>query len=191
MEAESVRRVGRPRSERARQAILAATMELASETEPQDLTMEAIARRAAVSKETLYRWWRSKSEVLLETLGDYGEQTIPVPNSGSLAVDLQTFMRATSKALDPPTQKLLRSLAAAAAADASFACQVRERFIGRRRAALAALLEQAVDRGDLTAERTATVLDLIFGSLWYRLIFGLGPLDRDWADGVTEAITGA
>jgi AcrR family transcriptional regulator len=188
MTTEPVRRIGRPRSEKARQAILTATLELAAEREPQDLTMDAIAKRAGVSKETLYRWWRSKADVVLEALAHYGERTVPVPDTGSLAADLRMFMRATSAALDPSTRRQLRSLASAAAADARFADKVREQFIDRRRAALATVLERAVGRRELSPERAATIVDLVFGSLWYRLIFSVGPLDEAWADAVTDAI---
>jgi AcrR family transcriptional regulator len=151
---------------------------------------EGIAERAGVGKETLYRWWRSKTEVLLEALGEYGEQAIPIPATGSLARDLTIFMRETSAALDPPTRRILRTLAAAAAADTGAASKVRDQFLARRRAALAAVLQPARDRGELPAEPTiATLLDLVFGSLWYRLIFSTGPLDQDWADAVASAIT--
>src|ERR671936_344940 len=109
MEAQSTRRVGRPRSETARAAILAAAFELASERGPSGLTMEAVAKRAGVSKETLYRWWKSKAEVLLEALAERGEETIPVPDSGSLHTDLLAFMRATARSADPPTRRLLRA----------------------------------------------------------------------------------
>lgn len=181
---------GRPRSQRARRAILAAALEIAAEHGPERLTMEGVAERAGVSKETLYRWWHSKTEVLLEALGEYGEQTIPVPATGSLARDLKIFMRETSAALDPPTRRILRTLAAGAAADAGAASQVRDQFLVRRRAALAEILQPARDRGELPAEPAiATLLDLVFGSLWYRLIFTAGPLDQDWADTVASAIT--
>jgi AcrR family transcriptional regulator len=189
MTAEPARRAGRPRSEKARQAILTATLQLAADREPHALTIDAIAKRANVSKETIYRWWRSKPEVVLEALAYYGDQTIPAPNSGSFADDLGTFMRATSAALDLPTRQQLRSLASAAAADASFADRVRDQFLVRRRAALAHVLDQAVKRGELTPERAAIAIDLAFGSLWYRLIFGTGPLNLAWADAVTDAIT--
>ena len=181
---------GRPRSQPARQAILAAAMEIASERGPERLTMEGIADRAGVSKETLYRWWRSRTGVLLEALSEYGEQAVPVPATGSLDADLRSFMRETAAALDPPTRRILRTLAAGAAADTAAADQVREQFLVRRRAALAAILQAARDRGQLPAEPAVeTLLDLAFGSLWYRLIFAIGPLDQDWADAVTSAIT--
>jgi AcrR family transcriptional regulator len=188
MTAEPTRRPGRPRSEEARRAILAAALELAAEEGPQGLRMDAIAKRAGVSKETLYRWWRSKAEVLLEALAERGEETIPVPDSGSLHADLLAFMRATARSADPPTRRLLRALAAEAAADESFAALALERFLARRRAALGDLLDRAVARGELAADDAATAVDLVYGSLWYRVIFGIGPLDEKWAEGVASTI---
>src|SRR3954471_14742269 len=179
MTAEPARRPGRPRSEKARHAILEATLELASEQGPQGLRMDAIAKKAGVSKETLYRWWRSKAEVLLEALAERGEETIPLPDKGSLLADLRGFMRATARSADAPTQRILRTLAAEAAADPDFAALARDRFLERRRAALSEILQRAVKRGELSRAEAATALDLVYGSLWYRLIFDIGPLDDD------------
>ena len=184
MDTRTSRRVGRPRSEATRRAILAAAFELAAEEGATGLAMEAVAKRAGASKETLYRWWRSKVDLLLEALAERGEREIPTPDTGDLARDLRTFMRATARALDAPTQRVLRALAAEAATDAAFAERVRDRFLARRRAALAIVLE----RGELRRERAAIAVDLVFGSLWYRLVFAVGPLDRNWADSVAEAI---
>jgi hypothetical protein len=70
-----------------------------------------------------------------------------------------------------------------------FAAVTRDRFLARRRVALATVLEHAVERGELSVERAAIAVDLVFGSLWYRLVFEVGPLDRAWADAVTAAIS--
>ena len=183
------RRPGRPRSEDARRAILRASLQLAGEHGPRGVTMDAIAREAGVSKETLYRWWRSKAEVLLEAAAERGAQEIPLPDTGSLRGDLQRFLRATAGLVDEPTLRLLRSIATEAAADAAFAELARERFLSRRRDALSTLLERAVQRGELPASQSTTVLDLVFGSLWYRVIFGVGSVDGAWADGVVDALS--
>jgi AcrR family transcriptional regulator len=188
MSEHAARRPGRPRSEEARRAILAAALELASEHGPQGLRMDAIAKRAGVSKETLYRWWRSKAEVLLEALAERGAETIAVPDRGSLLTDMRAFMRATASSADAPTLRILRALAAEAAADPEFAALARERFLERRRAALGEILGRAVNRGELSKAEAAAALDLVFGSLWYRLIFDIGPLDDAWARGVADAI---
>jgi AcrR family transcriptional regulator len=182
---------GRPRSERARQAILAAGLELVAEEGADRVTMDAIARRAGVSKETLYRWWKSKGDVLLEALAELGEHAIPIPDTDALSADLHAFLRATADALDPPTRRVLRALAAEAASDAHFAEKMRDRFLARRRTALATVLERGVERGELTAEHAALALDFVYGTLWYRLIFATAPLDHDWADAVAHAIAGA
>jgi AcrR family transcriptional regulator len=182
------RRPGRPRSEQARTAILAATLALAAEEGPRGIQMDAIAKRAGVSKETLYRWWRSKAQVVLEALADRGRATIPLPDTGALASDLRAFLRATIASADPATECLLRALAAEAAADADFADQVRDRFLAARRHDLGQLLERGVKRGEISRADARIAIDLVYGSLWYRLIFGIAPLDNRWANSVARMI---
>ena len=176
------RRPGRPRSERARKAALNAALALAAEREPSTLTMDAIAKRAEVSKDTLYRWWHSKTEVVLDALAERGQATIPLPDTGTLEGDLRAFLRSTADSANEGTRRLLREMAAAAAADPTVADAVRDRFILTRRAALTDLLRRAVERGELAEESVGLLLDLVYGSLWYRLIFNLGALDYEWAD---------
>jgi AcrR family transcriptional regulator len=175
------RRSGRPRSEQARQAVLAAALALVAEEGLAGLHMEAIARRAGVSKETLYRWWHSKTEVVLDALAERGQQTIPLPDTGTLREDLRAFMRATVDSADSVTRRLLRTIAAVAASDEATADQVRDRF-------LSLILERAVSRQEITGDDSVLALDLIYGSMWYRLIFRVGPLDYTWADAIAEAI---
>jgi AcrR family transcriptional regulator len=163
-------------------------MELAAAEGPASLHMEAIAKRAGVSKETLYRWWHSKTEVILDAMAEYGQQAVPVPDTGTLLGDLREFLRATADSADPPTVSVLRHLAAAAAADEGEALQIRDRFLARRRAALGELLDRAVARGEIEAGHAALARDLIYGSLWYRLIFRTGPVDHAWAGDVAAAI---
>jgi AcrR family transcriptional regulator len=182
------RRPGRPRSERARQAVLAAALAVVAEEGPAGLHMDAIARRAGVSKETLYRWWHTKTEVVLDALAERGQQTIPLPDTGTLPGDLRAFLRATVDSADPATRRLLHTIAAAAASDESTADQVRDRFLATRRAALGQILERAVSRGEIAGDYGALALDLIYGSMWYRLIFRVGPLDYTWADAIAVAI---
>jgi AcrR family transcriptional regulator len=168
--------------------VLRATLELAAEEGPPGLRMDAIAKRAGVSKETLYRWWRSKTEVVLEALAQRSVATIPVPDTGSLRGDLGAFLHATVASGDDTTRRLLRALAAEAASDPGFAELVTSQFLAIRRAALGELLQRGVDRGELTSRQAAITIDLIYGSLWYRLIFQIAPLDRSWAEDIADAL---
>jgi AcrR family transcriptional regulator len=179
---------GRPRSARARAAILGAALELVAEQGPRGLTIEAVARRAGVSKETIYRWWASKAEIVVEALAERGDEMVAVPDSGSLLDDLRTFLHDTVAARDDATRDVLRALAAEAATDEHFRELLRDRFLARRRGALARLIEQAERRGELAAADRAIIIDLVFGSLWYRSIFAIGEIDEAWAEDVTRIV---
>lgn len=54
------------RSERSRRAIFDAALTLVGEVGYDKLTIEGIASRAGVGKQTIYRWWPSKAAVLLD-----------------------------------------------------------------------------------------------------------------------------
>jgi hypothetical protein len=45
-----------------------------------------------------------------------------------------------------------------------------------------------VARREIDAAYAALVLDLVYGTLWYRLIFHIGSLDYAWADQLADAI---
>jgi AcrR family transcriptional regulator len=68
-------RRGRPRSEEARQAVLEAVDDLLAEEGYAAMTMRGIAERAGVGRQTVYRWWSTKAEILLEAcVSDAREQ---------------------------------------------------------------------------------------------------------------------
>ncbi|MBB4735906.1 TetR/AcrR family transcriptional regulator [Micrococcus cohnii] len=88
------KRRGRPRSQASREAILRATGELMAPGQYAQLTMEGIAARAGVSKQTVYRWWPSKADVIVESVGE-GYLTLPLPgpeDTGDLHADLRVWM---------------------------------------------------------------------------------------------------
>jgi hypothetical protein len=87
---------------------------------------------------------------------------------------------------NPTTVGLLHTIAAA---DAAVAFEVRDRFLSTRRADLRQLLERGADRGEIAPDLVGLAVDFVYGSLWYRLIFQVGPLDDTWADEVATAIT--
>src|SRR5580693_6713358 len=63
--AGAARRPGRPRSERAEQAILDATLEAIAERGVDGVGCEDVAARAGVGKATLYRRWPGKEDLLI------------------------------------------------------------------------------------------------------------------------------
>ena len=174
-----VMRPGRKRSEESRQAILSAAAELVAEVGYAGLSIEGIAARSGTGKQTIYRWWPSKADVLLEALTEKADLHIPIPDEGSYAADLRAFL-AASFALGRQAQviEVLRALMAESQINPEFGERFRAEFLRRRRDALGVLVDRALARGDLPpVPRPATVADLVFGLIWYRVLATRDPID--------------
>jgi len=114
-------RAGPIRSAAARESILAATAKMFQQLRYDQLTIEGIAKEAGVGKQTIYRWWGSKSALIAECLTD--GRLFPVdlaaPNTGDLVTDVEEWIVGVSGILVAHNgESLLRSLVAAAAEDA-------------------------------------------------------------------------
>jgi AcrR family transcriptional regulator len=186
--ADGTRRPGRPRSEAARLAILRATHDELLEHGYGRLTMEGIAARAGVGKQTIYRWWRSKAEVVLDALLNVASKGIPIPDEGTLEADLSAFLRRTF-GLQESARPVLVGLLAQSLLDPDFADAFRDRFLAGRRAALRTMLDRAVARGEISADADLGLLqDVAYGVLWYRLLFRHAPLDDEAARDISSLI---
>ncbi|MFD4130372.1 TetR/AcrR family transcriptional regulator [Streptomyces globisporus] len=85
---------GRPRSEAARIAVLQAVDDLLVEQGYAAMTMKGIAERAGVGRQTVYRWWSTKAEILLEaSVGDAAHELATEPRARP-ADDLTAFLQA-------------------------------------------------------------------------------------------------
>ncbi|RKE21921.1 TetR family transcriptional regulator [Streptomyces sp. TLI_171] len=184
-------RPGRRRSEESRRAILAAAYELLAEDGYARLTVEGIAARAGTGKQTVYRWWPGKADVLLEAVTAHARQHIPLPDTGDHAADLQVFLSATFAAATTPTVDALRALMAEAQIDPAFGERFRDTLLGPRREALGVLVARAHADGALAPQLTPdAAVELAFGALWYRLLASREPLDDRLAALLTRTLLG-
>ncbi|MFB7242081.1 TetR family transcriptional regulator [Streptomyces populi] len=85
---------GRPRSESARAAVLHAVDDLLVEVGYAALTMKGIAERAGVGRQTVYRWWSSKAEVLYEASVLDARHELSVPRSDDPRKDVEAYLDA-------------------------------------------------------------------------------------------------
>jgi AcrR family transcriptional regulator len=184
-------RPGRKRSEESRRAILRAAWDLAAEAGFAGLTIEGIAARSGAGKQTIYRWWPSKADVLLDAVAARADLYIPIPDAGSYAADLRAFLAASFRLADDRLTGILRALMAQAQIDPDFGARFRESFLARRRAALAVITDRARARGDLPAGTPPDlVADVVFGVIWYRVLARDEPLDAALAAALPGALTG-
>ncbi|HEY3953533.1 MAG TPA: TetR/AcrR family transcriptional regulator [Streptosporangiaceae bacterium] len=192
-DSEAQPRRGRPRSETARLAILAAAAELALDRGLAAVSMDAVADRAGVSKATIYRWWPTKETLALDAL--YHEWAgVPRPrDTGSLRGDLLSLLRPWAKeAGRRPYARVIAALIATAQADPEFGRRYRERFVEPRREAARAIFRRAAGRGEIPAGTDIEVaLDLLYGPVYHRLLHGHAPLtDRFVRDVIDTALRG-
>ena len=156
------------------------------------MTVDGIAARAGVGKQTIYRWWPAKADVVLEAILERAAELVALPDEGSLHADLVSFLGATFRQRDQ--RPVLVGLMAQAVLDPVFGAKFREQFLFGRRAVLRSLLERAVVRGEIAADVDLELLiDVVYGVIWYRLLVDHIPLDeaggRALADLVTRAAT--
>jgi AcrR family transcriptional regulator len=186
---------GRPRSEKARQAILAAAMELLLDQGLTAMSMDDVARRAGVSKATIYRWWPSKERLSLDALAAEWASTAPTDqaSTGTLRGDLLARFRPWVRQLNrKPYARVVAGLVAAAQTDAEFADLYRQHFVQPRRDATRAVLLSARTRGEIAADTDLEVaLDLLYGPVYHRLLHGHAPVTQPFAQDVIDAVIAA
>jgi AcrR family transcriptional regulator len=191
---EPLRR-GRPRSEKARMAILDAAAGLLLTNGLDAVSMDAVAERAGVSKATIYRWWRTKETLALDALfHEWDVVRSTTRSTGSLRSDLLSLLRPWVRLVGSrPYGRVITALITEAHTDPEFAVEYRARLIEPRREQARSIFRRAIERGEIPASAKIDVaLDLLYGSLYHRLLQGHAPLDdrfvRDVVDTVLDGI---
>ena len=181
------------RNEQSRRAILAAALELLTETGYPALTVEAIAARAGVGKQTIYRWWRGKGAVILDALADDMPEVIALPDTGDLRADLRQVLRATvAEFADPRLSATTRAVTIETLADEDLAAQARDRLLRPQLNAVRVRLEAAREAGQVRPDAPLDlVVELLFGPLYHRWLLRNGPLTDDYADGIVDLVVAA
>ncbi|MFF7587148.1 TetR/AcrR family transcriptional regulator [Kitasatospora purpeofusca] len=184
------------RNEQSRAAILTAAAELVAELGFGKLTIEKIAARAGVGKQTIYRWWPSKGAVVFDAFLAANENpsgSLDLPDTGDLGEDLRTVLRLTALELaDPAFDRTGRALTAEVLTDPALLRDYRERLLDPLLTVTRERLRTARQAGQLRADADLDLaVELLYGPLYYRWLHGLGPLDPGYADQVVAAVLGA
>jgi AcrR family transcriptional regulator len=180
---------GRHRSLEAEAAILKAALYLLERQPLRKVTADAIARRAGVSKATIYKWWPNKSLVALDAyLAGMSEQ-VPVPDTGSAERDFTQQLKSVMAFYTSPLGRLFCQFIAEGQSDPALLALFRERFLYARRDTARVMWERGVQRGEIRKDVDAEiVLDLIYGPMVFRLLTGHGSLAEREAESVVKAV---
>lgn len=145
------------------------------------ITMEGIAERAGVSKQTLYRSWASTGAILCDALlarSVDARGAVVVPDSGDLHVDLRFLALAMVEELSDREQgPLLRAVTAEVLSDDALGSQVREHLLHPQLRGIAERFRAAnVADPDAAAE-------LFVGPIFHRWLLRTQPFAEGWAEG--------
>jgi AcrR family transcriptional regulator len=180
--------MARTRDEAARARVLASARDLVSSLGPRQVTIDEIASTAGVGKQTIYRWWPSKSSVIMDALIELTDpEPADLPDSTYEAVRLQ--MRRVAAVFASRNGELIREVVADSQGDPALAEDFQNRFFAHRRARGAATLERGVATGELRPDLDVDdALDVLYAPLWLRLLIGHRPLGRAAADHVLNLV---
>ncbi|MGZ4577965.1 MAG: TetR/AcrR family transcriptional regulator [Mycobacterium sp.] len=179
----------RRRSEKSRTAIVTATRELLLERGFDGLTIEAVAARAGVGKQTIYRWWPSRPALVADVmLEDADKLLASVNHTADLAADLAGWVRKLATTLTRARgSAMLRILTVAGMEHEETAAKLRAGFSQPLHDGVRArILADGIDES--TAESAA---DAIVGGVVYPILSGAQPYSRRRAERTTRLIVEA
>lgn len=178
------------RSEDARLAVLQAADDLLVEHGFARLTVEAIAQRAGVAKQTIYRWWPSKTDILLDAfLTDAAEELTP-PDTGDLTADLIAHLTALARFLTTSDAgAVFRALTAESLHDPRLAARLRAEHLSAQRARDRLPLERAQARGELAESDLDALVDRLVGPLYYRALVTGEPITPDYVAALVGSLS--
>jgi len=174
---------GRPRSEKARQAILRSTLKVLGKNGFADLTIEEIADRAAVGKATVYRWWPNKGALIADAFASSTKRRLRFPDTGSVYTDMSRQMRQLVKVLRSRRGRIVSAILAAGQSDKDLIAAFRDRFLWPRRREAYATLERGIRRGELRKNVDSDLLlDSLYGPIYMRFLIQHDRLTPDFVD---------
>jgi AcrR family transcriptional regulator len=177
------------RNESSRLAILDAALSLCREKSYAKVSVEAIAARAGVGKQTIYRWWPSKGAVLLDALEGVAAG-VPTADTGDVLADMRTRLaQVVDLYADESFGPLLAALIGEAQHDPSLHADFLDRYLKPRRAQAVEVLQVAQQNGQLPEDlNLADISDVIFGAVYHRLLLRNGPLNEAYAHFVIDTV---
>lgn len=176
-----------PRVARSRAAILAATAALLIEEGAGGVTIEGIAERSGVAKTTIYRHWRSRSQLIFDgfenMLSSHPSPPPPAPVRERLTSLLNGLIRGLTTSEWAPA---MTALIDAGDRDPEIRTLVHD-FLVRRMAPCRQVLQDAIANGELVPALDIDVsVSTLAGPVFYRRLVSREPMDSEFAATVVD-----
>lgn len=162
--------IGARRNPASQAAILAAARAVLAEDGYAGFSIDAVSRRAGAGKPTIYRWWKSRADLLMEVYAAEKARIRAVP-TGDLARDLTEHTKQLwAFWWGTPSGRTFRALLAEAQSDPDALAALREKFLPERLLDVRGLFAAAAARGDISTEEIEARLALYIGFNWFYVL---------------------
>jgi AcrR family transcriptional regulator len=181
-------RGGRPRDPSRDGVIRAAILRLLADVGYGNLTMDAVAAQAGVGKATIYRRWRTKEDLVVDTIAELHQMGATPPDTGSLEGDLRQLLHQLVSVVNGPLGAATLSLLSTVPHQPALAEAFRAGPIGVWRAAFDEAWSRAEERGEVPDGAVPLAAETTSALLVQRWLLTGQPVDDAFADQVLEQV---
>ena len=173
----------------ARQEILEAAYKLLRDKGFNAVGSHEIAQAAGVSSATLYRWWKSKEEILFDACFERMKPILAIPETGSGLTRLRRYVLRAAEFLVSEEGAVMARVFTGIHEDERLRQAFLERYIKHRRQIQRRIIEDAIASGELKSTTDPELLiDVLTGPLFFRWLQGHAPLDKGFAKGILDRV---
>jgi AcrR family transcriptional regulator len=182
-------RGGRPRDPSRDGVIRAAILSLLAEVGYGALTMDAVAAEAGVGKATIYRRWRTKEDLVADTIAEISRAEVTPADTGSLEGDMRGMLHTIVSALNGPTGAATQALLSTVPHNPALAAAFRDGPAGIWAQAFQQIFSRAESRGELRPGLSGTVTaEAITAPFVQRWLVSGKPVTNEYADEVLSQV---
>ena len=180
---------GRPRDPSRDEAIRAALLRLLAEVGYGGLTVDAVAEEAGVGKATIYRRWRTKQDLIVDSISELGSVLTVPPDTGSLREDIRQFMHLIVEVTRSPIGAMLQSLVSAMHHHPELRAAYRAGPLTVWRNAYAQMWARAEARGEVTPGLASSPMaETTSALIVQRWLLTDEPVDEEYADRILDTV---
>ncbi|WP_459615986.1 TetR/AcrR family transcriptional regulator [Bordetella sp. 2513F-2] len=175
-------RPGRPRSAESETAILESAYDLLAAEGLAAASIEAIAKLSGVSKMTIYKWWPTREQLLVDAFLRRAARMLPLSEEGDPLAILQAHAGAYASALATSFGKVQLAVISECVTQQGDARYFARHYLGPRRDIAIRVIERGQRESRFAAASPARDLyDRIYGTLFYQYTFGWRRLSAAYA----------
>jgi AcrR family transcriptional regulator len=182
-------RRGRPRSTETTNAILRSAYTLMATTGLAATSIDAVARHSNVSKMTIYKWWPSREALLIDAFLNQASLLLPLSGTGDPVARVKRHAAAYAEALLGEFGSVQLAVISECVSKTGSAEMFYARYLNFRRSAAVEIIAEGQQDGSIGAVGAPENLyDAIYGSLFYRYVFGIKPLSPAYARNLVDSL---